>query len=64
MIGSEGKGVLGQGGDLHVASLRRQISMNCLISCTSRGMLGEDVDKRMCGSKWTQLIFRGLMFVV
>lgn len=34
------------GRDLHLASLRRQISMNCLISDTSRGMLKESVGRR------------------
>ncbi len=28
---------------LHLASFRRQISMNCLMSETSRGMVGESV---------------------
>ena len=34
---------------IHLASFRRQISMNCLMSETSRGIVGESVRKRVVG---------------
>jgi hypothetical protein len=49
----------GVNGYIHLASLRREISMNCLMSFISEGMVGEDDERK----GWGYGLIDGLRYV-